>query len=381
MYHVIAYGISGMLEMCQDYIEKRFQIVGYSDTNPDKAFALKQPETYILPENLSKAEFDYILITSIFDKEIKESLVVNYHVQEEKILMLGEWQGMRFQKHFGEKNRNKTFYILSRFTRYRDGLFSHVFAYLEQLDWIDNNNIIPVVDMMHYRNQYLEEDKIGQENSWEYYFEPLSDISLEEVYESKNVILGYDKALYFDDLQQYNLEEYSRLWKKYIRLKPEIEDKINVTKRTLFGEKQRILGVLYRGTDYNQLKLKNHAIQPDMQELFTKIDTELSKGRYDGIFVSTESRTALKQIIERYGSMVVYTNQERFSDTEGKWLSEIAFERKNDRYLRGYEYLETIIILSQCTSLIAGICCGSVCARIINGGRYETALLIEKGVY
>lgn len=381
MYNIIAYGISGTLERNQNYIEKRFRIVGYSDTNTDKAAMLEKPEMYILPMNLLQADFDYIFITSIFDKEIKESLMQNYQIPEEKILMLGEWQGLRLLKHFGDRNPDKTFYILSRFTRYRDGLFSHIFLYLEQLAWVDKHDVVPVVDMMNYRNQYLEEDKIGLENAWEYYFEPLSDCCLKDVYESRNVFLGYDKELWLDDYQQYDLEEYSRLWKKYIRLKPDIEKKINDTKCALFQGKKRILGVLFRGTDYNALKLNKHAIQPDIQEMFEKIDAELLMNDYEGIFVSTESQIALDQFREKYGCMVIYTNQQRFSDTGTKWLSDISFERENDKYLRGYEYLETIMILSQCTSLIAGICYGSVCVKIINDGKYETALLIEKGAY
>lgn len=378
---IIAYGISGMLEMCRDYIEKRFRIVGFSDTNTEKATILKPSERYISPENLKQTEFDYILITSVYDKEIKESLVNSFHIPEEKVLLLAEWQGMRFEQHFGERNPNKRFYVMSRFTRYRDGLFSHIFAYLEQLDWVEKNGVIPVVDMKNYQNQYLEENKLGIENAWEYYFEQISEYTLEEVYNSSNVILGYDKALYFDDLQQYDLERYSELWNRYIRLKPDCRDKIQALQDTLFQENERVLGVLYRGTDYNQLKLKNHAIQPEMQELFERIDLELEHRRYDKIYVSTESQNALEQIKKQYGSMVVHTNQIRFSDTGEKWLSEISFERENDRYLRGYEYLETIMILSHCTSLIAGVCCGSVCAKIMNDRKYKNEQLIEKGVY
>ena len=218
------------------------------------------------------------------------------------------------------------------------------------------------------------------ENSWEYYFEPLSDITLEEVYDSKNVILGYDKRSDFSNLSG-ELESLSMVWKKYIHMKPDIEEKINTKIKTLFDGKERILGVLYRGTDYKQLKLKKVPVQPDLPELFELIDAELARGGYDGIFVSSESEYALDQFKIRYGKNVIYTDQKRFSDTNGKWLSEIEFNRENDRYLRGYEYLETIMILSECTSMIAGICHGSVCAKIINGGKYEYELLIEKGVY
>ncbi len=101
MYHVIVYGISGTLELNEDYIEKRFKVVGYSDSNPEKKATLKQPEMYIWPADIVKADFDYILITSIFDEEIKESLVSKYSVPQNKILLFDEWQGLRFQMQLG----------------------------------------------------------------------------------------------------------------------------------------------------------------------------------------------------------------------------------------------------------------------------------------
>ena len=381
LYKVIAYGISGTLDMCKEYIQNRFCLIGFSDSNPNKSHSLKNPQQYIRPEAIIQCDFDFVIITSIFDKEIKYSLVNQYFVPKEKILLLGEWQGMHCKKSFGNRNPDKTFYVMSRFFRYRDGLFSSVFSFLEQLDYVDQHGYIPVIDMKYYKNQYLEEDKLKTENSWEYYFEQLSNYSLDEIYKSQNVVLGYDKALYFDDLKRYNLKRYSQLWKKYIRLNADIKEKIGDAQKALFHPGERVLGVLYRGTDYNQLKLKNHAIQPEFNELFQFIDQELLNAKYNKIFVSTESETALNHIKKKYGSMVIYTNQKRFFDTGEKWLSEIKFERNNDRYLRGYEYLETIMILSKCTSLIAGLCCGSVCAKIINNGKYESERLIKKGVY
>ena len=52
-------------------------------------------------------------------------------------------------------------------------------------------NAIPVVDMKNFSTKYNELNKIKNTfNSWNYYFEPISKYSLEEVYESKSVIIS-----------------------------------------------------------------------------------------------------------------------------------------------------------------------------------------------
>ncbi|MBR0290229.1 MAG: hypothetical protein IJQ82_14740, partial [Selenomonadaceae bacterium] len=48
---------------------------------------------------------------------------------------------------------------------------------------------LPVVDMQNYANPYLAPEKLGKENSWEYYFEQPLRIGLEEAYNGENVVL------------------------------------------------------------------------------------------------------------------------------------------------------------------------------------------------
>ena len=54
---------------------------------------------------------------------------------------------------------------------------------------------IPIVDMENYFTFYNEKSSINSiNNSWDYYFEPVSKYTLKEVYESKNVIISDGKT-------------------------------------------------------------------------------------------------------------------------------------------------------------------------------------------
>ena len=57
------------------------------------------------------------------------------------------------------------------------------------------------------------------------------------------------------------------------------------------------------------------------------------------------------------------------------------FERENDEYLKGLEYLSSLYIVSQCKALIAGNCGGSQMAVFVNGGRHEYEHVFDLGMY
>ena len=221
---VIIYGLGNTVWDMVDYIRGRFHIIGCSDSNVEKAcVAEKLGIPFICAENLCGMKYDYILITSVYDDEISNQLVKTKGLPKEKVLRRIQWCRMRFTYDFGSMNKDKTFYILSRSIHIRDGLFSYLFAFLEQLDEIDKKGYIPVVDMQNFECQYLDDDKVGSENVWEYYFKPLSAYSLAEVYQSSNVILGYDDPCYKGNYEaKYDIRRMCELFEKYIRYNQDI---------------------------------------------------------------------------------------------------------------------------------------------------------------
>lgn len=380
---VIIYGLGNTVWNMVGYIEARFNIIGCSDSDIGKADVAKQLEIpFVCPENLCELKYDYILITSIYDDEISSQLVETKGLSAKKVLRRIQWCRMLFTHKFGNKNLNKTFYILSRPIHTRDGLFSYLFAFLEQMDFVERNGYIPVVDMQSFQSQYLDDGKIGIENVWEYYFEPLSKYTVEDVYASRNVILGYDDPCYKGEYEKkYDIQRMSELYQKYIKYNKNVALTIQHEYEKSIDKRRKTLGVLYRGTDMTALKLKNHPVQPTVDELIFLIHKYLKEWGCERIFLSTEDNGAAGKLKNEFGEILSCTDQERFTDTGKAWLADINFERKNDKYLRGLEYLTTIELLSRCDCLLSGICAGSVCAHIMNNGKYEHMEMIDKGEY
>lgn len=380
---VIVYGLGNTVRDAIGYIRTRFHVVGCSDSDVRKAAVGDELGIlFVPPDELCGAKYDYIVIASVYDDEISRQLVEEKGVAKDKILRRAQWDKMLFWDSFGERNPNRTFYVLSHPIHLRDGLYSYLFAFLEQLDYVEKNDCIPVVDMQNFWCQYVEEGKSGKENVWEYYYQPLSEYPLSEVYESKNVILGYDDNCYKSDYEnKYDIKRMSELYKKYIRYNPTIISMIEEEYRKKINKNKRTLGVLYRGTDMSALKLRNHPIQPSIDEMIRFVHQYMDEWDCDEIFLSTEDAHAAEKFQKEFGGLLDCTKQKRFGDTGDVWLADINFERENDKYQRGLEYIITIELLSRCDCLLAGICTGSICAQIMNDGRYEHIKMIDKGAY
>lgn len=94
--NVIVYGLGKMYELAKNYIENKYNIIGCSDKDRNKQGG---GVNYILPEDLSKYRYDYILITSNkYFMEIRNTVI----------------------KLVGKKNENKIISLFDAFGDFRN---------------------------------------------------------------------------------------------------------------------------------------------------------------------------------------------------------------------------------------------------------------------
>ena len=152
---------------------------------------------------------------------------------------------------FGEKNKNKTFYVIRPYTDSNEGLMSLLLNVCRHIIYAEKKGYIPVVDFKNYKTQYKDE---RETNIWEDYFEPISDYSLDEVYDSKKVILCglkptrekiFEPEVRFDREQ---IEIARRIVKSYIRINERVREKVIEEECNI--DTRNSIGVYLRGTDY-----------------------------------------------------------------------------------------------------------------------------------
>lgn len=269
---------------------------------------------------------------------------------------------------------------------YRDeyaGLFSYVEICMRYIAYASKNNMTPMVDMTGCINPYLEEKDWNTKNWWELYFEQPAhfniglhptiincvDVDLHgEVPHSRYAVMLKKSRWY-----------WGRIYAEYFRLNTQSSMYFQKEYEELFQNgKLRVLGVLIRGTDYRNAL--GHPVQPSYEQIEKYVKKYEKK--YEKIYVASDEYHNVERLKKKYGNKVIVNKRVYFDkvDMSGKSINEVGFDRKDDKYLKGIEYLSSIMLLSKCGGLVAGICGGSVAAVYLNNGRYEDLKLFYLGL-
>lgn len=412
---IIIFGTSGYAERMIYNISKDIEIVAASDNDSSKWWTSWHGITIIPPHKLREYVFDYIVVASMYSKEIVEGLLnigfdrskiigtynhqyeENFEQQHEEVLSkLGDyWREQK--KRYGELNPDKTFYILRKYPEAM-GLLSCYLTYLGQLELIAKKKYIPLVDMMsnYYPMSHNSPQDVNKVNAWEQFFEQLSGYDLTEVYDSRHVILGFGyathNAMEFIDetaIPDELILKWHDLDKRYIKLKPELKEQFQEEYEQLFGGK-RIIGVMIREpyVKFNQLgmdTIKGHPVQPELEDVSMDLERWLNEWNCDYIFISTESKQTIEYMQNRFGDKLLYTKRFR-RDMLSKDYNDFII--KSNEYLnsmtvqqRNIDYLKEVYLLSKCTCLTCGKASATVVASIWNGNQYEHRKFYELGTY
>ena len=290
---------------------------------------------------------------------------------------------------FGEKNPDKLFYVI-RDPKGEHGLFALYNFVMFHLKIAEKRNAIPVVDVQYYPLEgMIEDDKIGYENAWEYFFEQTSSYSLKEVYESCNVIMaaGIDAASLSEVYDEEELKTSREISKKYIHIKKEILDICNAKYQDFDMEHRKILGVICRGTDYIATRPQGHSIVPTAQKTINIIEEkEKEWGSFDAVFLATEDANIFHDMQDYYGNNLLFYQKIRIDDTNGDFLckriEKISLQNKEESFKKKMmtEYLISIWLLSKCNSLIAPVI-GSTLGVLCMGDGFEHQYFIQLGNY
>ena len=243
----------------------------------------------------------------------------------------------------GELNKDKIFYVIQR--NPGKGFFSNVAFVTNHIKVALDNGFIPIVDMENFVTWYNENNKILKtNNAWEYYFEQISNFSLKDVYNSKNIILTnrnfYRSSGFLDSINED--KELKNVFQKYILIKKNKLKVIHYLKKKLF-EKKKILGVHFRGTGY---KIGRQPHPATIKQMVNRINKILSKENYDKIFLVTEDLNNFKAIIAEFKDKVIYLNNSVRENNSNTAFD--TYPRLNHRYKLGRDILIEACLLSYC---------------------------------
>lgn len=306
------------------------------------------------------------------------------------------------KKSFGRLNPDKIFYVV-RIDSPHEGFGSVYKNMLSLISYADENGWIPVVDYLHMANRILQGlDWDYKENAWEYYFKQVSDYSLDEVYKSKNVIMGNavgDSHLMYKDKERrfYFDEEYRRhlvsIKRKYYRFADDVQavlDRELDTFKKEYLSKGRILGVstrLFRDDLYEK-HLKGEKGNDDYSnyigqakntrrvDLIRDIRKWLDENDCQYVYLVDDSSMFENEFRNEFGDRLIITKRRFIFDEVKGDFTEL---QKAKEQIIGY--MTTLYLLAHCNELLADQNSTTTVALLMNEMKYEKIHIYDNGEY
>lgn len=224
------------------------------------------------------------------------------------------------------------------------------------------------------------------DNIWEQFFvQPYVGFPVESCPDTEVVC---DQPYVFpnwrDVFSSERISVWGTLFQKYLILNEKTGQYVEDEVQSILGNR-RVLGVLLRGTDYTACKPKGHPVQPEIDDVINIIREKMDRLECDKIYLATEDGKIERQIKEHFPDKVlinkrVYYDNE-FEQGNYSWIKDVHFDREDDDYLKGLEYLSSLIIISKCNALVAGNCGGTQMAVFLNNNQYEERYIFDLGLY
>lgn len=242
-------------------------------------------------------------------------------------------------------NKKAKYYVIC--SRKKRGFFSLLLFVLNHIQFAKKNKLIPVIDMKHHPTLYNERKVLfGTQNSWEYYFHKINKINIDQVYEGKNYFICKDKNILTKNNKFNSI--LTNTYKKFIKINTGIIKKYFLYKKKIFKNKEKFLGVHFRGTDMKYST--NHPFPLTKKQINKQIPYLMKKYKLKKIFLVTEDSKNFDFFINNFKNYEVFhTKNYRTSKTR-------AFDRnyrKNHKYKMGEEALINALLLSNCKVLLS----------------------------
>jgi len=288
-------------------------------------------------------------------------------------------------KELAKSDTEKKFYVIRRWAR-SAGLFSYVLSNFSHVTYALSKGMIPVINMQSYPNAYLERGQIGAENAWEYFFKQPCGYGLSDVGDSERVYSSpYLCPTVLPFTQIGYIQHWAVVYQNFFQLSDSAAQYVEEEYNRIIKPGMRVIGVHFRGTDYAKMRPRDHPVQPEADDVIRKVKSVMKEWNCDYVYISTEERKTLELFESAFPGRVLSVSQMYYDDIGfdygRRFILYARFNRDNDTYLKGLEYLSSITILARCNSAILAPCSGSIAAMYINGGKFENTYVYNLGVY
>jgi len=287
-----------------------------------------------------------------------------------------------------------TFYVISQ-SNEKVGIFGYINCFLPHIAYAVSKGYVPVIDMQSHHYIYSSPDG-SRENVWEMFFEQPCGIGLDDIVGKKVIRCSEDLWYHWlpnscPMMSDEDILLWSRLYHRYIKpnqtLSVYMDDEVN----QILKNADKTIAAIYRGTTYTKGQAKGHPIQPTMKMLADMVEKKMSENNCDMIYLASDEKSIVNYFNDRFENKVLINKRVFYDEVEdinysnynvdGSDITGNLFNRENNQYLIGAEYISSMNIVSKCKCLVAGACGGTTAVLYMNGLCFRDRYIFDLGKY
>lgn len=261
------------------------------------------------------------------------------------------------------------------------GLFSLVSATVCHLHLAQQESLQAIVDLTacpseYHDQQFIHSDRLRRTNPWEFYFQPVSNLSIKDDFSQRTVLasnLGFPRG-YPSKMLISHVQELRDIACTLIQPASDLEEELAELEGHILAH-HKVLGVHIRGQE--QKTMPYHPLSPTLEQISAAIDRAIASHGFDRLFVASEDLDYVEAITARYPSLAISLPHFR---TRSPINAYRINPRPQHKYTLGKEILIDTFLLSQCDGLVSSTSNVTEFARARNNGRYLIDLVIDNGL-
>ena len=254
------------------------------------------------------------------------------------------------------------------------GFFSIIASILGRLHLAQQLGATPFVDLETHPTVYQELEPVnGTRNVWEYYFQPVSNVSKETALEHNTHQPGgeYPRGIPYSMLRR---PLFLDMWQQYVKFNDITNNNLE-SMGSAASVGSNTLGIHFRGQEMRTEA--GHPLPPTMRQMLAAAKNTLEHQNFDRIFLATEAKQYVSAFRRAFGSRLEVSPTFRLRNRNSYTVRKPP--RKFHKYNLGLEALNEAVTLSKCGGFIGCDSNLSDAAAMLGGGLHEFSAVISNG--
>ena len=262
-------------------------------------------------------------------------------------------------------------------------LIGSILRGLQVSEWL---NAKPFVDLESFHTAYSEDELVnGSRNVWEYFFEPVSEVTREAIEAGRFRVIAADGAHPHIE-GSHDETDYRQLWARWVRPNPTLAAHWGSCAEEV-GPSNATIAVHFRAGDMRGFR--NHPMPATIDQTLAATRFLLDKGSYDRVFLATQEEQHEAVFRREFGKRLLSLENFRPSNRSEKnmtpFLTPSVLRRKDSSprpqhfYRLGLEVLSDAWVMAQCGALVAGSSNVALLARVMRDHPHQDQIWIWNG--